>query len=249
MVNNCINFIQNLLFQPSCLLCGNVTHTTRSICQACADNLPANDFHCRICSASFGIDNTNMSSGPVCPTSLTCPTCQKRPPSYSSSFVPYLYKDRMCDLVQQFKFHHNLTAGKALCQLFVDKLTSCKELPDVLIPVPLHPYRMRQRGFNQSGWLATEIAKSTGISVDHSAIRRRQNTEAQHRISRQKRMQNLRKAFSSTRPVDEKHIAIIDDVMTTGATAEAISKVIKQSSDTRIDIWAIARTPDKQSKP
>ena len=114
--------------------------------------------------------------------------------------------------------------------------------PDVLIPVPLHNFRMLKRGFNQAGELAAYAGKVIDIPVLTSALRRRRNTKAQSGLSRKQRRKNVRGAFYWHGPgKPARHVALIDDVMTTGTTVTECARVVKKAGAKRVDVWVAAR--------
>ena len=233
MINNCIKNIQNKLFLPSCLICRAPGLDNLSICQACTDKLRDNQKCCQRCSL------------PLATTAqVLCPACQTSPPGFHSSFIPYQYRGEIINLVRNFKFSGNMTSGKVLAELFCRKLTTGNIVkPDLLVPVPLHPARTRHRGFNQALWLANQIGRQLNIEVNHKLVTRRVNSASQHLLNKQARLNNLKQAFRLENKHLPSHIAIIDDVVTTGSTANAIASLFKHNNDIVIQLWAIARTP------
>lgn len=118
------------------------------------------------------------------------------------------------------------------------------ELPELLLPVPLHPRRLRERGFNQAAELAGVIGRELDIRADARACERVRPTVAQTGLTAAERRRNLRDVFRVRIPNPPPHIAIVDDVMTTGATAESLARSLRRQGVERIEIWVCARTPD-----
>ena len=118
-------------------------------------------------------------------------------------------------------------------------------LPECIIPVPLHPQRLRVRGFNQALELARIIAKQLNIPLNYSLCQRDKSTPFQSGLSAKQRKQNLKNAFIVTKPHAYKHVAIFDDVVTTGTTVNELAKQLKNSGVETIEVWAIARTQNK----
>jgi ComF family protein len=180
---------------------------------------------------------------------VLCPQCQKQPPQFHQSFIPFQYRAEIVNLIRNFKFSGNLTSGRVIAELFCRKLDAADiAFPEALVPVPLHPSRIRKRGFNQALWLADKISRYTGIPVNHNLVSRTVKSRAQHQLNKSARLRNLEKAFKieSSSVNDQNfpaHIAIVDDVVTTGATANTIASLFNHKSDIRIQLWAIARTP------
>jgi ComF family protein len=114
-------------------------------------------------------------------------------------------------------------------------------LPDCIVPVPLSKKRLRQRGFNQSAELARAVSKNYPIPLNLHAIARGRDTRAQTGLHRQQRLQNIRGAFDQVRAMDAGHVAILDDVVTTGSTVNELARVLKRAGVERVDVWSIAR--------
>jgi ComF family protein len=175
-----------------------------------------------------------------------CGQCQKTPPTFNSAFIPFRYEHPVDQWIWKFKFRNDLVSGKLLADLFLKKLLESRTaMPEILVPVPLHSSRVRQRGFNQSLWLARHIGKQLGIPVDSRSVRRRLKTPPQHELNIKKRTTILRNAFTLKGDIAHQHIAVVDDVLTSGSTMNEISKQLRHNGCTRIDCWAIARTPLK----
>jgi len=152
-------------------------------------------------------------------------------------------------LVQGFKFRRQYAAGRVLSHLLCEYVCANDlNQPDVLIPVPLHNLRMIERGFNQACELASYVSKILDIPLLTNALRRHRNTKAQSGLSRKQRRKNVRGAFywhGAIRPGD--HVALIDDVMTTGTTVTECTRVVKRAGAKRVDIWLAARAiPSKR---
>ena len=109
------------------------------------------------------------------------------------------------------------------------------------MPIPLHKTRYRQRGFNQSIEIARTVACELKLPVDLSSCQRYRNTPHQTSLPAKQRRKNLKNAFSLMKPIQVKHIAIIDDVMTTGSTVDELAALLKKAGASRVDVWACAR--------
>lgn len=146
-------------------------------------------------------------------------------------------------LVQALKFQRKLAEGRVLSHLMCEYvIKQGLELPDALIPVPLHRLRMIKRGFNQAFELGSYAGRVLGIPLHTSGLRRRRNTAAQSGLDRKQRRKNMRGAFywRGTDPPAH-HVALIDDVMTTGTTATECTRILKKAGAKRVDIWVAAR--------
>lgn len=238
------NWLNNNLFRcipKQCLLCLSVTHNNHQICSDCEADLTQNTHHCLICAAPLPMMQTDNMP-------LVCGQCQIKPPYFQTSFIPHLYTAPLKQLIADFKFHRNLSYAPLLAHVFVNSLTHRKNnLPECIIPVPLHIDRLRERGFNQALELARIITKQLKIPIDYSLCRRNKATPFQSGLSAKERKKNLKNAFYVTKPHHYKHVAIFDDVVTTGSTVNELAKQLKRSGVKMIEVWALARTIDKNT--
>ncbi len=125
--------------------------------------------------------------------------------------------------------------------LLAEHIASGAELPELLLPMPLHPHRYRERGFNQSIEIARHLARRFELPLDLYSVVRSRDTLHQTGLPAKQRRQNMRGAFCLQKTVKAEHVAIVDDVMTTGATASALAGVLKQAGVGRVDVWICAR--------
>lgn len=232
LVNDCTNFIQSLLYPGACLLCGSPIAGETGFCDDCRCELPYNRSCCPSCALPM------RDSG-----GLPCGRCSRHPPPFSRSQVPLLYQPPLNRLIGDFKFRRKLHLAVPLSRLLLDHLPGGQPLPDAILPVPLHPRRLRERGFNQALELARILAGELGLALDWRSCRRVRATPPQSGLDRQMRRRNLRAAFQADATVSGRYIAILDDVITTGATVTAVSLALLQAGAARVDVWALARTP------
>jgi ComF family protein len=150
------------------------------------------------------------------------------------------YEFPMDYLITQIKFHGQLVYAKVLGELLAEKLPEIQA--EVLIPVPLHPTRLRERGYNQALELARPLAKKRKIPLDIFSCTRIRSTQPQMAMSATKRAENLKDAFTVNPNFKTKHVAIIDDVVTTGHTVDELSRVLYQQGVEKIDVICCART-------
>jgi ComF family protein len=155
-------------------------------------------------------------------------------------------------LIQGYKFSQQLRLLPCLSDCLIQQIQSVKknkyQLPDALIAVPLHPYRLRQRGFNQSLLLANRVAKHFNIPVLKHLVIRAKNTGEQAALNRKQRLSNITNAFeihpSNLKDLSKYNkVAIIDDVITSGSTCNELARLLKRSGIAYIDIWCVAKTP------
>jgi ComF family protein len=177
------------------------------------------------------------------PAPETCGRCLRMPPAFDAAIAAFEYRFPLDRLVQRFKFAGDLAAGRWLGEQLA-RATGGGESPDVLVAPPLSRARLRTRGFNQAIELARVVAATHGLRVDAFAVDRVRDTSAQPGLGRRERRENLRGAFHVSRAWPAAHVAIVDDVMTTGATAEAMARAFKDAGARRVSVWVVARTPE-----
>ena len=204
-----------------CILC-DVQHAHKNtlLCPSCNKNLPyfSNAYHCN----------------------LKQPTLFK---SIDTTFSLFHYQPPIDYFIKQLKFQQQVLYAKLLGDKMADALsTYLNSKPDVIFPVPLHIKRLRSRGFNQALEIAKPIAKKLNIPLISDALIRSRYTQAQTELNADQRRSNLNNSFHYAPTSTYKHIALVDDVMTTGATLDEISKTLKQhSSVENISVWVCAR--------
>lgn len=227
-----LTFALDALLPHRCLLC--MSDSESRLCAHCESSLPWLDQACLRCAL------------PLTDPADHCGRCTARPPSFDRSIAAFRYAPPIDKLIGQFKNHGQLSAGRLLDHYLAEKIRqqlSHEAPPDVLTAVPLHWRRQLLRGFNQSAFLAESLSRQLRIPFIKVA-RRQFPTPKQQALRRRQRLRNLNRAFvANSNLVEDRHIAIVDDVLTTGATAEALSRSLKLAGARRVDIWALARTP------
>lgn len=173
-----------------------------------------------------------------------CGRCLTSPPAFGHCLALFHYTDVVQWMIQQFKFHQGLLYGRWLAQCMVENLPLAERFcrPDVIVPVPLHASRMRQRGYNQAGELGKHLAKELGLHLDLTACERVLKTKEQTALSAQKRRRNLRNAFIVKQDFSGANVVVIDDVITTSATANAMAHALKKAGAEQVFVWAVARS-------
>ncbi len=188
-----------------------------------------------------------MTGCEVCGTELyevgVCGGCQSRRPHYDHAVIPFKYRAPVSDHIQTLKYNRQLrhagSLGAMICrQVWKDQSPA----PDLLIPVPLHPRRLRQRGFNQALEIARRIGAELGIDVSHSALARIKNTVSQTGLGERQRRRNVKGAFQAPAPIRHAHVALVDDVVTSGSTANAAARELKRAGVEMVSVWAAAKT-------
>ncbi len=212
--------LQRWLPDEPCLLCHQPTEHKIALCDQCHPKLP------RLQHPPLEL----VSSG-----------------RWNRVHIPFFYREPLSPLIQQLKFSHTLHHARQLGLLFGQSLQqSSVQKPELIIPIPLHGRRLRERGFNQAIEIIQGPARALKIPIDRTHFRRTRATHTQTGLNAKARKQNLQRAFEMKRPLDGLHIALFDDVVTTGSTAVAATQVLKQAGAAKIDLWALAYTPPEQ---
>lgn len=230
-VNKWIKSIQSRLLPTACLLCGIGGQGALNLCRECCANLPWAKNACSRCAAPLA-------------ASLLCPHCQENPPSFEQAHAPFWYRSPVSDLILQLKFQGGLAAASALGMLLSHRLTSCLDVyPDALLPVPLHRNRLRHRGYNQAVEIARVVSRELAIPLLTRGVERVRPTAPQSALRTPvERQRNMHGAFRLEDSFElTTHIAILDDVMTSGATVQALASALKQRGVARVDVWICAR--------
>ncbi len=232
MVYNWINIIQDYLLPPTCILCGHPGHNSRDLCHSCYMHLPKNTLCCYRCAEIMETPST----APV-----LCGRCLSRHPAFDETYAPFIHQGAIRHLISTLKFGAHYKNARLLGMLLSEHLKQTAERPDLILPVPLHKARYHQRGFNQAIEIARTVAKELQIPLDLTSCKRHRDTPHQTQLPAKKRRQNLKNAFSIVKPIHARHIAILDDVMTTSSTAHELATVLKKAGVSRVDVWVCAR--------
>lgn len=221
----------NILLPPRCVLCG-LPSGAICICEPCKTDLPWAGPQCRQCGLPLPAAQDQI-----------CGQCIQNPPCFSRTVSPLQYRFPADHLVRALKFHRQLAEGRVLSHLMCEHvIVEGVTLPDALIPVPLHRIRMIQRGFNQASELGSYASRVLGIPQLTAGLRRKRYTKAQSGLSRKQRRSNVRGAFYwHGRNKPGRHVALIDDVMTTGTTVSECARVLKKAGAQRVDVWVTTR--------
>jgi ComF family protein len=228
------NWLKN---KQTCLLCDETADGALAICTNCEAGLPWLGGHCQVCAL------------PLTSHGLVCGACLKKPPSFTKVETPWRYAFPIDSLITRFKHQAKWPLGRLLGELLSHHLQHafddglCK--PDLLIPVPLANNRQRQRGFNQAALLSQWLSPLLQVPQQTHWLQRIIDTPAQQQLDAATRKRNLRKAFAMApgSQVSGLHVALIDDVLTTGATAESLAKLLNKAGAARVDVYCLARTP------
>ena len=183
---------------------------------------------------------------PVCalptPSGEICGVCLQRPPAFDRTLAAFSYLFPVDRLLHAFKYSGNLALVETLAKPLA-QVAAKHPKPDLLMPMPLHPARLKERGFNQSLEIARPISRWLNIPLSANAILRTRDTPTQAGLKLKERRRNVRGAFSCDLDLTGKHVAVVDDVMTTGATLNEVSRILKSCGASEVSAWLVARTP------
>jgi ComF family protein len=234
MVNAGLRHLQQILMSPTCVLCaGKGQSDGLDLCVGCARELPTNVNACTQCGEQLAGRSA----------ALLCGACLRKPPRYQSTHCAYRYSYPIDHLIRALKYHDRLTHARVLGELLAQSL-ACRRSepwPEMLIPVPLAESRYRERGFNQASEVAEQLQNRLAIPVRADLLERKHVTREQAGLDRAGRRKNVRNAFAMCAPLAAKHVAIVDDVVTTGSTVNEIARVLKRAGAEIIEVWAVAR--------
>lgn len=217
--------------EQDCLLCGGVS-TNDLVCPACAADLPRMpETVCPRCARPM-------------PDNVLCGRCLRKPPHFDATRALFRYEFPLDKLVQSFKYAHRLALGR----YFGRQLAALERIEaDLIIPLPLHPERLRERGFNQALELARPVSKAWQLPIDAAICSRTRNTAAQAHLPWRQRVKNVRGAFHCGGDLSGKRILLVDDVMTTGASLDECARTLKLHGAAHISVLIVARTPPKSA--
>jgi len=227
-----------VLLPQQCILCG-LSSGNSPVCSGCAASFP-------------------VLSGPGCPRCALplptspapdCPDCRHHQPAFDSATAAWSYAFPIDILIRDFKYGHHLYLGdffgRHLGAALQQRWHSHPDVvPDLVLPMPLHPNRMKTRGFNQAAEIARHTARRLHLPWSSGRLVRLHDTPSQAGLRREARWSNLRGAFACTTSVSGLRILLIDDVLTTGASLSACADVLRHAGASRVDVAVLARTPE-----
>lgn len=216
------------LYPPTCVLCGASAEARRDLCAVCRADLPLDAPACKTCARPIAMAGV-------------CGQCQRRPPPFDAALAALRYRPPVDWLVRRFKFDGRLSCGVVLGELLADTVAASNlDLPEVLVPVPLHRSRLRGRGFDQARELARVQSRRFGIPIRDDLLERVRATPAQSELEAGARRGNVRRAFRA-RGLPPAGVALVDDVMTTGSTVAECARVLRRAGCARVVVWVAAR--------
>ncbi len=226
-IDICTNFAQTLLPQ-ACILCG-ASSGNHAACPACIADLPLHQH----------------SACPVCalptPQAEICGNCLQHPPFFDATISAFDYAFPADTLLRALKYRGHLQIAELVARCLAQKLIA-RSTPDLIIPMPLHPRRLQERGFNQAVEIARSLARILKTPLATDIALRVRVTSRQAGLPLNKRKRNIRGAFASAQELSGKRIAVVDDVMTSGASLDELAKTLKAAGAASVECWIAART-------
>ena len=217
------------LFSQNCLLCTAASAEETGLCLACLTDLPW--LPLQLCPQCALVS----SNGQI------CGHCLKVAPAFNRTHALFSYRYPLDALLQRYKYDHVLNLAHTFAGL-MERSLSVSDRPDVLIPMPLHASRLRERGFNQALEIARLLAKKLALPLDAQSCVRTRMTAPQVSLPLKRRIGNMRRAFSCTARLEGKRVALLDDVMTTGASLNALADTVRAAGAIHVECWVVART-------
>ncbi len=211
-----------------CPGCKHAPESSQEFCSGCYPRLLKVINPCQLC----GLENHNDAK--------ICAACLYDPPRWQNMIAPWQYRGLTRELLLQLKFSESLHLANSLVSTVVEHFDNTTTQPEVLLPVPLHQNRLFERGFNQAYEIARVLSSRLDLKLDYRTLTRIRNTEAQAGLSSNQREKNILKAFNCAK-TDYRHVAVVDDIITTGSTANEITKTLHRAGVDRVDIWGLAR--------
>ena len=205
------------------------------LCDACLRDLPANPEACERCALPLTAPNPQR----------LCHGCLARTPPQDFCLTPWRYEFPVDQMIRRYKYDGLRAPGKALALNWSHQVAGrLTAIPQALVPAPIASDRLRERGFSQAAEIADWISRGTGVPLETGLLRRHPGYQSQAGLDRGERRRNLQDAFFVTaRSALPGHVAVVDDVITTGASGEAMAACLRQAGIGRVDLWALARTP------
>ncbi len=226
------------MFCPPCFLCLGQSLTGVGLCAQCLADIPVLEKSCFQCATPLSLAEMH---GNICGQCLTASPFFER--TIAASLYQAQYQTPLRALLRDFKYHRRLAAARPLAYILAQCLRR-QEItkPDCIVPVPLSHERLRERGYNQAHEIARILGRDIACPVYGNCIQKRAGYLPQTGLNQASRRRNAKGAYVLRRACQVRRVAIVDDVMTTGATANEIARVLKSSGVQHVQVWVVART-------
>ena len=224
--------MRQLVYPWSCVVCARLCQVETGVCKQCYPLLPWCQSTCTQCGAFVPANNINR---------LLCGSCHTKRPFFDRLYAAFWYRPPINQLMVGFKYSQRWENLRLLVHLFSTNHPEISE-DTLLLPVPSHPQRIRSRGFNAVVELTRLLKVNRYVNCDTSYIRRIFPTHTQTGMSKRQRRTNVSNAFKIVKPITHSKVILFDDVVTTCATVNEISRCLKREGVKNIEVWTIART-------
>jgi ComF family protein len=229
MVNGRWRALGSWLWPGTCLLCRAAIDAGGNFCAGCRADLPWISTACPRCAM------------PSASSAVACGACQRKKPASDQAYAALRYTAPVDRLIVGLKYNRRFDLAQALGDLLSTRLQRLHERPDIILPVPLHSARLRERGYNQALEIARVVAKRLDIPLHAHAARRTRATATQTALPLKQRAGNVRNAFTVSAELAGQHVAVVDDVMTSGHTVNALAKALRRAGVKKVSVWVVAR--------
>ncbi len=220
-----------LLYPPACVACARVLPVPAFFCETCdlaVERLPPQ--RCHTCAEPGNFPHR------------TCPRCRARPPPFSRAWAPFAHEGPISRAIHRFKYEDHPELAAPLGRLLAEECRSFLErAPGLVIALPLHPRRFRERQYDQAQLLAHQLARATGREAPIGLLTRARETRRQVGLSEAERAHNLADAFTASPAVDGREVLLVDDVLTTGATVRSAALALRRVGAWRVEVLTFAR--------
>lgn len=217
------------LFPQSCLLCSSWQAGPLGICVGCLDDMP------------WHMDNACPQCALPSSDNMLCGQCLKTPPAFDAARSLFQYRFPLSAVLQQYKYGQLLTIARTMGLLVAEHIGR-QSAADCIIPMPLHRRRLQERSFNQSAEIAKVVSEQLHIPLALQACARIKSTPPQASLPYKQRIRNMQGAFECRAALKDMRVILLDDVMTTGASLDALAKTVKDAGASHVECWVIART-------
>lgn len=248
-----LQYGQYHLLPGLCVLCKAPSLRALDLCGPCEAELPWITTGCVIC--ALPLDQLPAVQFPLAEhRTVTCGQCLTAPPIFDSCRAAFAYREPVIGMIRRFKHYQSFKDGWILGELLSRHLQHALHpgnRPDVIVPVPAHWRRRWRRGYNQTELLARHLSQRLGIPTQRHLLRADHHHAPQQSLGRAERRANLHDAFTAGRKGDIEglHIALLDDVVTTGATGDELAQLLKHQGAMEVEVWSLARTPSAGDQP
>ena len=227
--------LKQAIFKQNCVLCASCIESNiannHAVCKPCLNDLP---WHPKTSCPQCGLASSGM----------VCGSCLNSPPDFDATISVFLYAYPIDAMMQRYKYGSLLNLGDAFGELLAEKIHI--ENIDLIIPMPMHRQRLKERGFNQALEIAKVLTKNAKEKLDYKSVERQTLTPPQASLPLKERVKNIKGAFKVNADkldiIQGKRIAIVDDVMTTGASLNELTKTLKKAGAAHVECWVITRT-------